>query len=81
MQVLIYSGNLDVIVALPLTEAMLQNLDWNGAADYKKAKRDVWKIHPEDSEVAGYIKRVHNFYQVLLSPFPRNSFKITVAAL
>lgn len=62
-KVLLYSGNLDVIVALPLTEAMLQTTDWNGAADYKKAKRDIWKIHPKDVEVAGYIKRVHNFYQ------------------
>ena len=64
---LIYSGNLDVIVALPLTEAMLQNMDWNGAAEYKKAKRDVWKIHSKDMEVAGYVKRVHDFYQVFSS--------------
>jgi vitellogenic carboxypeptidase-like protein len=65
-KVLIYSGQLDVIVALPLTEAMLQTVDWNGAKEYKRTNRLIWKIRPDDVEVAGYVRRVHDFYQVTI---------------
>jgi len=63
-KVLLYSGQLDVIVALPLTEAMLQSMDWFHKAEYLRTKRMIWKIRPDDVEVAGYVRRVHDFYQV-----------------
>lgn len=63
-QVLIYSGQLDVIVAAPLTERFLPTVNWTGAADYKKAPRFHWKVQPTDTEVAGYVRSVGEFYQV-----------------
>ena len=64
-QVMLYSGQLDVIVALPLTQAMLQTVNWQYLHEYQRANRAVWKVKPDDVEVAGYVRRVHNFYQVL----------------
>lgn len=61
---LLYSGQLDVIVALPLTEQMIETIDWNYAEEYKISKRIIWKVRPDDVEVAGYVRRVHDFYQV-----------------
>ena len=68
-QVLIYSGQLDIIVALPLTEAMLQTVPWQYLDEYKKADRTYWKINPDDTEVAGFVRRVHDFYQVYKTLF------------
>ena len=64
-KVLIYSGQLDVIVGLPLTDAMLQTVQWSGLDDYKTVSRGVWRTDPY-TEVSGYVKKVKNFYQVNL---------------
>lgn len=64
IQVLMYSGQLDVIVAAPLTERFLTTVNWTGAAEYKKAPRFHWKVQPGDTEVAGYVRSVGEFYQV-----------------
>uniref|UniRef100_A0A8B9KVC7 Probable serine carboxypeptidase CPVL n=1 Tax=Astyanax mexicanus TaxID=7994 RepID=A0A8B9KVC7_ASTMX len=65
-RVLIYSGQLDVIVAAPLTERFLPTVNWTGADDYKKAERFHWKVQPSDTEVAGYVRQVGEFYQVIV---------------
>lgn len=65
-RVLIYSGQLDVIVAAPLTERFLPTVNWTGADDYKKAERFHWKVRPSDTEVAGYVRQVGEFYQVIV---------------
>ena len=38
-RVMIYSGQLDVIVAYPLTERWLKSLEWHGAEQYRAAER------------------------------------------
>lgn len=65
-RVLMYSGQLDVIVAAPLTERFLPTVNWTGAAEYKKAPRFHWKVQPSDTEVAGYVRQVGEFYQVII---------------
>jgi len=60
---LIYNGQLDIIVAYPLTENYLKHLHFNAANDYKTAKRYIWKV---DNEVAGYVKRAGNLTEVLV---------------
>ncbi|XP_061632472.1 probable serine carboxypeptidase CPVL [Phyllopteryx taeniolatus] len=65
-KVLIYSGQLDVIVAAPLTERFLPTVNWTGAAAYRTAPRFPWKLQPEDTEVAGYVRQVGEFYQVIV---------------
>ena len=63
---MIYNGQLDIIIAVPLTEVWLQTVQWKGLVDYKNAQRLIWKINPSDSEVAGWVRQVDNFFQVCL---------------
>ena len=62
-KVLIYNGQLDIIVAYPLTENYLKQLKFNGDEEYKTAKRYIWKV---DGEVAGYAKHAGNLTEVLV---------------
>ena len=62
-RVLIYNGQLDIIVAYPLTENYLINLDWPGAKEYKTAPRKQWWV---GKELAGYSKTVRNLTEVLV---------------
>ena len=63
-QVLLYNGQLDVIVGAPLTERFLLVLNWDGAGAYAQADRHVWKIKSTDTEVAGFVRQVNDFTQV-----------------
>ncbi|KAG5210383.1 hypothetical protein JEQ12_015577 [Ovis aries] len=65
-KVLIYNGQLDVVVAASLTERSLMAMDWKGSQKYKKAEKKVWKILKSDLEVAGYVRQVDNFCQVIV---------------
>lgn len=62
-RVLLYNGQLDIIVAYPTTENYLQHLKWPGAEAYKKAVRKQWRV---DKEIAGYSKTVGSFTEVLV---------------
>lgn len=61
--VLFYNGQLDIIVAYPLTVNFLKTLEWSGKAAYKTAPRNIW-YHQND--IAGFVKKVDNFYEVLV---------------
>lgn len=50
---LIYNGQLDLIVGAPLTETMLPTVDWSGAQAFAAAKKVIWKVQPSDDQVAG----------------------------
>ncbi|XP_051856184.1 probable serine carboxypeptidase CPVL [Antechinus flavipes] len=65
-RVLIYSGQLDIIVAAPLTERSLMATNWKGLSDYKKVDRKVWRVHSSDVDVAGYVRQVGDFHQVIV---------------
>ncbi|EPY80614.1 serine carboxypeptidase CPVL [Camelus ferus] len=67
-KVLIYNGQLDIIVAAPLTERSLMAMDWKGSQDYKKAERKVWKVFKSDHDVAGYVRQVGDFCQANQKP-------------
>ena len=60
---MIYSGQLDVIVAYPLTENFINALQWNGTNEYNDAERLIWKV---DGDVAGYAREVGEFRQVMV---------------
>lgn len=62
-RMLIYNGQLDVIVAYPLTENYLKQLKFNGDKDYKTAERMIWKV---DNDVAGYVKHAGNLTEVMV---------------
>ncbi|XP_034827925.2 venom serine carboxypeptidase-like [Maniola hyperantus] len=62
-RLLFYNGQLDVIVAYPLTESFLRNLDFSSATEYKTAARHIWRV---DDEIAGYVKKAGNLTEVLV---------------
>lgn len=65
-KVLLYSGQLDIIVAAPLTDQMITELEWSGAEEFAQAERRIWKVDPADDEVAGYVKRARNFFHAIV---------------
>lgn len=65
-KVLVYSGQLDVIIGAALTESFLPMVEWHGQSAYNSANRSVWRIHPTDTEVAGFARTVGNFSQVVV---------------
>ena len=62
-RVMVYSGQLDVAVAYPLTERWLASLEWHGAEQYRAAERLIWR---EQGEIAGYVRQVDNLHEVLV---------------
>ncbi|CAG0881442.1 unnamed protein product [Cyprideis torosa] len=66
-KVLFYSGQLDIIVAYPLTLNFLKNLEWSGQAEYLNATRTIWRIDTQPKPtVAGYITEAKNLKVVLV---------------
>ncbi|XP_077019024.1 putative serine carboxypeptidase CPVL isoform X2 [Tamandua tetradactyla] len=65
-KVLVYNGQLDIIVAASLTERALLTVRWKGSREYANAERKVWKIFDSDEEVAGYVRQVGDFYQIIV---------------
>ncbi|XP_063541021.1 venom serine carboxypeptidase [Cydia strobilella] len=59
----IYNGQLDIIVAYPLTLNYLQNLNFTGAEEYKTAKRYIWQV---DGEIAGYVKQAGKLVEIMV---------------
>lgn len=66
VRVLMYSGQLDIIVAAPLSEAFLKDIKWSGQEAYLEAKKNIWKVSSDDVEVAGYVRKVKNFHEVIV---------------
>lgn len=65
-QVLLYSGQLDIIVAPTTTEKLIHFMNWKNKSDYEKANKQIWKLsstinNPND-DVAGYITSYQNFH-------------------
>ncbi|KAE8573817.1 venom serine carboxypeptidase [Halyomorpha halys] len=62
-RILFYNGQLDIIVAYPLTVNFLEKLEWSGAEKYKNARRKQWLVK---GDLAGYSKTVGGFSEVLV---------------
>ena len=60
-KVLVYNGLLDIICAEALTLNWVADLRWSHAAEYKNATREIWKVDPQDDQIAGYVKQVNRF--------------------
>ena len=69
---LIYCSQLDIIVAAPLTESFLRTVKWKGADAYRKANKLIWRVAHDDPEMAGYVRQVGDFYQVIVRNAGRN---------
>ncbi|VVC91931.1 unnamed protein product [Leptidea sinapis] len=62
-RMLFYNGQLDIIVAYPLTENFLRNLNFSSNYEYKLALRKIWRV---EGEIAGYYKKAGNLTEVLV---------------
>ncbi|XP_073977709.1 venom serine carboxypeptidase-like [Rhodnius prolixus] len=62
-KILIYNGQLDLLVPYPLSINFIRSLNWSGAEEYKTAERKLWYV---DNELAGYTKSVGNLTEVLV---------------
>uniref|UniRef100_A0A1B0CUH6 Serine carboxypeptidase n=2 Tax=Lutzomyia longipalpis TaxID=7200 RepID=A0A1B0CUH6_LUTLO len=62
-RVCIYNGQLDVIVAYPLTVNYLSQLKFKDREAYLKAPRYVWRV---DKDIAGYAKEAGNLVEVMV---------------
>jgi vitellogenic carboxypeptidase-like protein len=62
-RVVIYNGQLDIIVAYPLTVNYLHTLNFDKAAEYRKAPREIWRV---GKEIAGYAKTAGNLTEILV---------------
>lgn len=61
--IVVYNGQLDIIVAYPLTVNYLRNLNFTGSDDYKSAKRYQWYV---DGELAGYVKQGGKLVEIMV---------------
>lgn len=66
VRVLIYSGQLDVIIASALTERFLPYLQWPGQNEFAAAEKKVWRVESSDAEVAGFVREVPGFQRVVV---------------
>ncbi|CAF4804418.1 unnamed protein product [Pieris macdunnoughi] len=62
-KMLFYNGQLDIIVAYPLTENFLQHLDFSASNEYKTAVKKIWRV---GDDIAGYYKKAGNLTEVLV---------------
>ncbi|XP_024084194.1 venom serine carboxypeptidase-like [Cimex lectularius] len=62
-KILLYSGQLDIIIPYPMTTNFLNNMKWSGADEFKQAERKLWKVN---GELAGYSKTAKGLTQVLV---------------
>lgn len=63
MKVLLFNGQLDIIVAYPLTESFVHSLGWQNKADFAESPRVQWKI---GSVTAGYVQEYKNLAVVMV---------------
>lgn len=64
-KVMLYSGQLDLNVPYPFTANFISTLSWSGAEAFKDAPRRIWRT-PDGKDVAGYVRNVRNFTEVLV---------------
>lgn len=65
-KVMIYNGQLDIIVAFPLVENYVMSIPWKYGKDFVSSERSIWKISSDDKEVAGYVKQFKNLQFVMV---------------
>lgn len=58
-----FSGNMDFIVAYPLSENAYRHMRWKGSEKYRKADRQSFIVN---GTLAGYVKKVDNFIDAVI---------------
>lgn len=61
--VVVYTGQLDIVIPYPSVVNYLQKHKFNGSDEYRTAERRIWRV---DGEVVGYVKIVGHLVEVLV---------------
>lgn len=61
-EVLLYNGQLDIIVGPTTTERLIHFMNWKGKSGYQQAPKKIWKVPGHDDDVAGYVTSYQNFH-------------------
>jgi len=59
VKVIVFTGQLDLIVATPGTVAWINNMQWSGLESYKNSRRETIVV---DGYIEGYLRKHENFY-------------------
>lgn len=67
-RVMIYSGQLDIILGPALTEKYLHQLQWSGLHEYRKAPKQHWYLNNDkvNNYVSGYVRQAKTLTQVVI---------------
>ena len=68
-QILLYNGQLDIIVGAPLTENFMQQLKWSGQSDYLNSAKTVWRVN---GTTVGYVRQVGGTFQQVIIEWSDN---------
>ncbi|GFR99980.1 carboxypeptidase [Elysia marginata] len=63
-KVLMVSGQMDMVVSVPMVESFLHDFRWSGMSRYLAADKIMWR--DGDGEVAGYVTEVKNLTRVVM---------------
>jgi len=64
-KVLIYNGQLDIILSAPQCENFLQTLEWNNSKQWRAASKKI--MYSDDkSDIQGYVKSADQFHYVVV---------------
>ncbi|KAK5641183.1 hypothetical protein RI129_009730 [Pyrocoelia pectoralis] len=61
IKVLIYSGQLDMIIPYISTVNYLRNINFDGAVSYRRANRRLWRLN---NDVAGYVTQANRLTEI-----------------
>ncbi|OQR72929.1 putative serine carboxypeptidase CPVL isoform 1 [Tropilaelaps mercedesae] len=64
-KVMIYNGQLDIIIAAPLTASFVNSIPWDGANALAETQRIIWRSKL-NGDPAGYVRKVNRFTEVLV---------------
>jgi len=62
-KMMIYNGQVDVIVTHPGTEKWIRNMNWKNKDAYTEVDRQIWKV---EDKVAGYVREVGTLKRILV---------------
>ena len=61
-----YNGQWDFIVAAVTTERFLYSVPWEQIKEFKQTKKTIWKVNPQDVNVAGYVRQYKSMTQAIV---------------
>jgi hypothetical protein len=61
-----YNGQWDFIVAAITTERFIYSVPSPQIKEFRKTKKAIWKVTPQDTNVAGYARQYKSLTQVIV---------------